>query len=117
MALLLGFRIGHVYRLVRASHDHHAVGNGPGFPGRVVGAGGIFLEYDGRQVPDVGTIVSDFHEGVQGIVTATMCSAETPLRQLIRGHHGSAVFGNGEDFTGSTCRGAAAGDREQHDRR
>ena len=70
------------------------------FPGRVVGAGGIFLEYDGRQVPDVGTIVSDFREGVQGIVTATMCSAETPLRQLIRGHHGSAVFGNGEDFTG-----------------
>lgn len=70
------------------------------FPGRVVGSGGIFLEYDGRDVPDVATVVADFHEGVQGLVTATMCSAGTPIRQLIRGHYGSFVFGNGENFTG-----------------
>ena len=43
------------------------------YPGRVVGAGGIFLEYDGREVPDVATVVADFNEGVQGLVTATMC--------------------------------------------
>jgi predicted dehydrogenase len=70
------------------------------FPGRVVGAGGIFLEYDGRDVPDVATVVADFHEGVQGIVTATMACEETPIRQLIRGHFGSFVFGNGEQFEG-----------------
>ncbi|HMO83282.1 MAG TPA: Gfo/Idh/MocA family oxidoreductase [Lacipirellulaceae bacterium] len=70
------------------------------FPARVVGAGGIFLELDGRQVPDVGTVVVDYNEGVQGIVTATMAAEATPLQQLIRGHHGAAVFGNGEDFTG-----------------
>jgi predicted dehydrogenase len=70
------------------------------FPGRVVGAGGIFLEYDGRDVPDVATVVADFPEGVQGLVTATMCCANTPIRQLIRGHHGSFVFGNGEEFSG-----------------
>lgn len=70
------------------------------FPGRVVGAGGIFLEYDGRTVPDVATVVADFEEGVQGLVMATMCSAETPIRQLIRGHHGSVVLGNGEEFSG-----------------
>ena len=70
------------------------------FPGRVVGAGGIFFEYDGRDVPDVATVVADFNEGVQGMVTATMCNAGTPIRQLIRGHHGSFVFGNGEGFTG-----------------
>ncbi|MEM8945424.1 MAG: Gfo/Idh/MocA family oxidoreductase [Planctomycetota bacterium] len=70
------------------------------FPGRVVGAGGTFLEYDGRGVPDVATVAADFPEGVQGLVTATMCCGNTPIRQLIRGHHGSVVFGTGEEFTG-----------------
>jgi predicted dehydrogenase len=70
------------------------------FPGRVVGAGGIFVEYDGRDVPDVATVVADFHEGVQGLVTATMACQNTPIRQLIRGHFGSFVFGNGEEFEG-----------------
>ena len=70
------------------------------FPGRVVGSGGIYLEYDGRDVPDVATVAAEFNEGAQGLVTATMCSAGTPIRQLIRGHHGAFVFGNGEEFTG-----------------
>lgn len=70
------------------------------FPARVVGAGGTFFEYDGRGVPDVATVVADFPEGVQGLVTATMCCGNTPIRQLIRGHHGSIVFGTGEDFSG-----------------
>jgi predicted dehydrogenase len=68
------------------------------FPGRVVGAGGIFLEYDGREVPDVATVVADFNEGVQGLVTATMACQESRIPQVIRGHHGSFVFGNGEQF-------------------
>ena len=70
------------------------------FPARVVGAGGIFLEYDGRDVPDVATVVADYEEGVQGTITATMCCEETPIKQLIRGHHGSFVFGTGEKFEG-----------------
>lgn len=70
------------------------------FPRRVVGAGGIYMEYDGREVPDVATVVSDFNEGVQGLVTATMCHESTRIQQLIRGHNGAFVFGNGEDFTG-----------------
>ena len=70
------------------------------FPGRVVGAGGIYLEYDGRDVPDVATVIADFPEGVQGLVTATMCCEETPIKQLIRGHNGSFVFGTGEVFEG-----------------
>jgi len=44
--------------------------------------------------------VADFPEGVQGLVTATMCCGNTPIRQLIRGHFGSFVFGNGEEFEG-----------------
>ncbi len=70
------------------------------FPRRVVGAGGIFMEYDGRQVPDVATVVADYDEGVQGLITATMCSQVTPIRQLIRGHNGSIDFGTGEEFSG-----------------
>lgn len=70
------------------------------FPGRVVGAGGLYLEYDGRGVPDVATVVADFKEGVQGLVTATMACEETPIQQMIRGHHGSYVLGNGEAFDG-----------------
>ncbi|MEM9942195.1 MAG: Gfo/Idh/MocA family oxidoreductase, partial [Planctomycetota bacterium] len=68
------------------------------FPARVCGAGGIFLEYDGRDVPDVATVVADFPEGVQGLVTATMACQNTPIQQTIRGHFGSFVFGTGEKF-------------------
>jgi len=72
---------------------------GLGFPGRVVGAGGIFLEYDGRDVPDVATVAADFPEGVHGLISSTMCNAGTKLRKVIRGHFGSFVFeGNGFDF-------------------
>ncbi|MBL8829539.1 MAG: Gfo/Idh/MocA family oxidoreductase [Planctomycetaceae bacterium] len=69
------------------------------FPGRVVGAGGIFLEYDGRQVPDVATVVADFKEGSQALITATMCNEASRIKQVIRGHHGAFEFGNGEAFT------------------
>lgn len=68
------------------------------FPARVVGAGGIYLEYDGRDVPDVATVVADYREGVQGLINATMCNQESRITQCIRGHHGSFVFGNGEQF-------------------
>lgn len=70
------------------------------FPGRVTGAGGLYLEYDGRDVPDVATVVADFPEGVQGLVTATMACQNTPITQLIRGHFGSFEFGTGEKFDG-----------------
>ncbi len=66
------------------------------YPARVVGAGGIYLEYDGRQVPDVATVVADFNEGVQGLVNATMCCQESRIQQIIRGHHGSFILENGE---------------------
>lgn len=70
------------------------------FPGRVTGSGGIFLEYDTRHVPDCATVVADFYEGVQGFIAASMCSQESPNNQVIRGHHGSFVFGVGDAFTG-----------------
>ena len=65
------------------------------YPGRVVAGGGIFLEYDDRDVPDVATLIADFHEGVQGVVSSTMVSSEVKLDHAIRGHHGSIVFAGG----------------------
>ncbi|MFI4874535.1 MAG: Gfo/Idh/MocA family oxidoreductase, partial [Blastopirellula sp. JB062] len=62
------------------------------YPARITGSGGLYLEYDGREVPDVATVVAEFNEGCQGLVTATMAASETPISQLVRGHNGSIVF-------------------------
>ncbi|QDT55709.1 Inositol 2-dehydrogenase [Caulifigura coniformis] len=70
---------------------------GLGYPARVVGAGGIYLEYDGRDVPDVATVAADYPEGVHGLVSSTMCNQETRIQQCIRGHFGSFVF-SGDSF-------------------
>jgi predicted dehydrogenase len=61
------------------------------YPRRVVGSGGIFLEYDGRDVPDTATLVADYDEGLQVLVTATMLNAHR-IESCIRGHHGTILF-------------------------
>lgn len=58
------------------------------YPGRVVGAGGIYLELDSRDVPDVATVVANYHEGCQGLITATMCNEASRIEQVIRGRWG-----------------------------
>jgi predicted dehydrogenase len=63
------------------------------YPARVIGGGGIFLEYDGRDVPDVATIVADYDEGCQLIVTATMIN-DHPIEECIRGRLGTIRFVN-----------------------
>lgn len=72
-------------------------------PGRVVGGGGIFLEYDDRDVPDVASIIADFHEGVQGLVSSTMVSEELKLEHIIRGHHG--LFRFDKNCSGNSGKG------------
>ena len=57
------------------------------FPRRVVGAGGLYLEYDGRDVPDMATVVADYDEGCQVMISATMCN-DVQLGEVIRGHTG-----------------------------
>ncbi len=69
------------------------------FPGRVVGSGGIYLEYDGRDVPDTATIVADYNEGCQVIISATMCN-NTQLGEMIRGRLGTLRFTGGGDYMG-----------------
>lgn len=67
------------------------------FPARVVGAGGLYMEYDGRDVPDTATVVADYEEGCQVIISATMCN-DTQLGELIRGHTGTIRFTGGGDY-------------------
>lgn len=64
------------------------------FPKRVTGAGGLFLERDGRDVPDLATIVADFAEGSQMLLTATTISGY-PLEEVIRGRLGNVKFVKG----------------------
>ena len=54
------------------------------YPRRVVGAGGIYIEYDGRDVPDTAMVVADYDEGCQFVVGATMAN-DTQLGMLT--HH------------------------------
>lgn len=61
------------------------------FPRRVVGGGGLYMEYDGRDVPDVATVVADYDEGCQVIISATMCN-DVQLPEVIRGHLGTIRF-------------------------
>jgi predicted dehydrogenase len=67
------------------------------YPGRVVGAGGVYLEYDGRDVPDVATVVADYNEGCQLMISATMCN-DTQLGEVIRGRLATIKFQGGGDY-------------------
>ena len=76
---------------------HLIAAMGVRFPARVVGAGGLYLEYDGRNVPDVATVVADYDEGCQVIISATMCN-DTQLGEIIRGHTATIKFNGGGDY-------------------
>jgi predicted dehydrogenase len=73
---------------------HLIAAMGVRFPARVVGAGGLYLEYDERDVPDVATVVADYDEGCQLSITATMI-ASYPVEEVIRGHLGTIKFVKG----------------------
>ncbi len=62
------------------------------YPTRVTGAGGLYLEYDGRDVPDVATVVADYGDyGCQLMITAAMISSY-PIEEVIRGRTGTIRF-------------------------
>jgi predicted dehydrogenase len=62
------------------------------YPARVVGGGGLYLEYDGRDVPDVSAIVADYEEGCQLLVMATMIN-DYAIDEVIRGKNATVKFG------------------------
>src|SRR5262249_26471820 len=76
---------------------HLIAAMGVRYPARVVGAGGIYLEYDNRDVPDVATVVADYDEGCQLIISATMCN-DTQLGEMIRGRLATLKFTGGGDY-------------------
>ncbi len=70
---------------------HLILAMGVRLPRRVVGAGGLYMEYDGRDVPDVATVVADYDEGCQVMISATMCN-DVQLPEVIRGHDATLMF-------------------------
>ncbi|AGA29229.1 Gfo/Idh/MocA family protein [Singulisphaera acidiphila] len=87
---------------------HLITAMGVRLPSRVVGGGGLYMEYDGREVPDVATVVADYEEGCQVLITATMTN-KTTIDEVIRGHTGSIVFtADGFDVIPQTPDGAPA---------
>jgi hypothetical protein len=78
------------------------------YPARVTAGGGLYLEHDGRDVPDVGTIVADFEEGCQLLVTSSTITGY-PLEQIIRGRLGAVKFVKGgfQVFRDDPHRGAS----------
>jgi predicted dehydrogenase len=61
------------------------------YPARVTGSGGLYLEYDERDVPDVAAIVADYDEGCQLLVMATMIN-DYAIDEVIRGKTGTVKF-------------------------
>ncbi|MDY3557956.1 Gfo/Idh/MocA family oxidoreductase [Gemmata sp. JC673] len=78
------------------------------FPTRVVAGGGLYLETDGRDVPDVSTVVADYDEGCQLVATATTLSGY-PTEDVIRGRLGAIKFVKGgfQVFRDDPTRGAS----------
>jgi len=73
---------------------HMITAMGVRYPGRVTAGGGLYLEYDDRDVPDVTCIVADYDEGCQLMITATMISSY-PIEEVIRGRLGTIKFVEG----------------------
>lgn len=75
---------------------HMIAAMGVRYPARVTGSGGIYLEYDERDVPDVATVVADYDEGCQLLITATMINSYA-IEEVIRGHLATLKFTRNAD--------------------
>jgi predicted dehydrogenase len=64
------------------------------FPSKVTGAGGLYQERDGRDVPDLAFIAAEFPEGCQMQLTASTLS-NYPVEDVIRGRQGTLKFTRG----------------------
>lgn len=86
---------------------HLSAAMGVKFPARVTAGGGVFLEYDGRTVPDVGTLVADYDEGCQLVLTGSTITGY-PVEEVIRGRLGAVKFVKGgfQVFRDNPGRGA-----------
>jgi predicted dehydrogenase len=86
---------------------HLSAAMGVRFPARVVAGGGLYLEYDGREAPDVTAVTADYEEGCQLTLTAATITGY-PMEEVIRGRLGSIKFVKGgfQVFRDDPTRGA-----------
>ncbi|MCZ2341626.1 MAG: Gfo/Idh/MocA family oxidoreductase [Bacteroidales bacterium] len=71
-------------------------------PSRIIGSGGLYHERDGRDVPDVATIIAEFDAGCQMLITGSTAHQSEP-EEIIRGRHGMIRFQkNGLELIGKT---------------
>jgi predicted dehydrogenase len=78
---------------------HMIAAMGVRYPARVVGGGGLYLEYDQRDVPDVAAIVADYEEGCQLVIMATMIN-DYPIEEVIRGKLATIKFATRDNKMG-----------------
>ena len=77
---------------------HLACALGPGeFPVRVVSGGGIWVQKDGRDVPDTFTTLVDYPSDHSVLLTATMCNRYA-IEEVIRGSQATLVFPKDKNF-------------------
>lgn len=81
---------------------------------KVLAAGGLILEHDGRTVPDLVSILADFDEGCQLQATAATVSG-FPMEEAIRGRLGTIRFikGGFQVFRDDPSRGASFPARQE----
>ena len=94
--------------LLSQNVTHLLAAMGVRFPARVTAGGGLYLEYDGRDVPDVGSVIADFDEGCQLVATASTITGY-PVEEVIRGRLGAVKFVRGgfEVYRDDPARGAS----------
>jgi predicted dehydrogenase len=93
---------------------HLSAAMGVKFPARVTAGGGLYLEYDGRDMPDIGTVVVDYEEGCQLVLTAATITGY-PVEEVIRGRLGAIKFVKGgfQVFRDDPARGATFSQRPE----
>jgi predicted dehydrogenase len=102
------FTAGPLTDLLTHNLTHTIAAMGVRYPGRVAAGGGLYLEYDGRTVPDLVSVIADYDEGCQLVMTAGTITAY-PTEEVIRGRFGAIRFVKGgfEVFRDDPTRGAA----------
>src|SRR5262245_20634517 len=72
---------------------------GQEFPSRVSASGGIYVQKDGREVPDTYTTTIDYPSGHTIIIAGSMCN-DTRIPEVIRGTKASIHFGEDTEDEG-----------------
>ena len=70
---------------------HMIAAMGVRMPSRVTASGGLYVERDGRDVPDIATFIAEYEQGCQLVVSGSTISSY-PVEEVIRGRQGALRF-------------------------